>query len=124
MHLNLRARYILVGGINTVVGFLLFTCIFFLFEHVINYQFILVVAQILAVIFAHGTQRKFVWLSTQPYFNELVRFGSAYVAVTVFNIFLLHVAHEVFRFPVLVSQYTIGAVLILGNYFIQKHLIF
>ena len=89
-----------------------------------SYLLILLLSQGLAVLFSHFTQRKFVWRSNNSYLLELGKFGSSYLLITAVNVVSLSVAVEYFDLPVLPSQYTIGAVLILSSYLIQKRLVF
>lgn len=119
-----RSRYLIVGGVNTVFGFALFTGVFLLFENKFNYLTIFVFCQVVAVLFSHSMQRRFVWRTEVGYLVELFKFSASYFFISVINILLLAVAKERLNFPVLYSQYTIGFSLILAMYFIQKTWVF
>ena len=119
-----RVRYLFVGGINTAFGFVLFTGMFLVFQSHVNYILIFLFSQLLAVLFSHFTQRSYVWRSANTYGNELAKFATSYVVVSLINLFLLAVAVDGLSLSVLVSQYVIGLALVLGNYFSQKHWVF
>ena len=119
-----RSRYLIVGGVNTVFGFALFTGVFLLFEYKFNYLAIFVFCQVVAVLFSHSMQRRFVWRTDVAYHVELFKFSASYFFISVINLLLLAVAKERLNFPVLYSQYTIGFLLILAMYFIQKKWVF
>ena len=119
-----RSRYLIIGGINTAFGFALFTGVYLIFENRFNYLAIFISCQIIAVLFSHSMQRKFVWQSDLNYRGELLKFATTFLFASIINILLLAIAKERLNFPVLYSQYTIGSFLILSTYFIQKHWVF
>lgn len=119
-----RVRYLFVGGINTAFGFVLFTGMYLVFQSRLNYILIFLISQLLAVLFSHFMQRKYVWHSVNSYRNELTKFATSYVVVSLANLALLAVAVDLMSLPVLISQYVIGLALVLGNYFSQKHWVF
>ena len=119
-----RSQYLIVGGVNTVFGFALFTGVFLMFEYQFNYLAIFVFCQVVAVLFSHSMQRRFVWRTEVAYHVELFKFSASYFFISVINLLLLAVAKERLNFPVLYSQYTIGFFLILATYFVQKKWVF
>ena len=119
-----RSRYLIVGGVNTAFGFAFFTGMYLVFEERFNYLAIFVFCQVIAVLFSHSMQRKFVWRSELGYRGELLKFATTFLVASLINILLLAVAKERFNFPVLFSQYVIGFSLILGSYFAQKRWVF
>mgnify|MGYP002628679190 CR=1 FL=1 len=119
-----RAKFLLVGFLNTIAGFVIFTAFYFVLRNQISYVIILLISQVFAVTFSHSTQRIWVWKSTNSYVPEFVRFSTSYVAIGLVNLVLLRIAVESMMYPVLSSQFAIGTLLTLVNYFVQKHLIF
>ena len=119
-----RSQYLIVGGVNTVFGFALFTGVFLMFEYQFNYLAIFAFCQVVAVLFSHSMQRRFVWRTEVAYHVELFKFSASYFFISVINLLLLAVAKERLNFPVLYSQYTIGFFLILATYFVQKKWVF
>lgn len=119
-----RVRYILVGAINTLFGFLLFTGLYYLLIETLNYIGIFVLTQVIAITFSHFMQRNFVWRTKNRYSKELVKFASTYVTLSAVNIVLLAFAVEYVKLPTLSSQYAIGFLLIIVTFFFQKYWIF
>jgi putative flippase GtrA len=119
-----RAKFFLVGFLNTIAGFVIFTVLYLALKDEISYMVIVLITQLLAVMLSHSTQRILVWKSTGPYILEFVRFSATYAAIGLVNLVLLRIAVETMMYPVLMSQYAIGIVLALASYVIQKNLIF
>lgn len=119
-----RVRYILVGAVNTAFGFLMFTGLYYSLNEVMNYIFIFVVTQVIAVTFSHFMQRRFVWRTRNRYSKELAKFASTYFGLSLVNIASLSFAVEYLELPTLSSQYVIGFLLIIVTFFFQKYWIF
>jgi putative flippase GtrA len=121
---DVRSRFLLVGIVNTVVGFAIFTSLYFVLEDEVSYMLILLLSQIVAVMFSHSTQRNLVWKSESDYLPELTKFASSYLLITVVNLVLLRISVDFMDHPVLTSQYVIGALLIVVMFLVQKKWIF
>ena len=119
-----RLKFLLVGFLNTIAGFVIFTGLYFILKDQISYMLILLITQVFAVTFSHSTQRSLVWKSTASYLPEFFRFSASYSVIGIVNLVLLHIAVDFMNYPVLFSQFVIGIILILTNYIIQKNLIF
>jgi len=114
------ARYLIVGAWNTVFGLALFSILYLVVGQELGYIAVLTVAQVVAVLQAHATQRFFVWRSHAPYPGELLRFSAVYAATFLANVLLLALAVDTLGLPVLPSQWTIGGALIVLTYFVQR----
>lgn len=121
---NLRVKFLFVGIINTVFGFAIFTTLYLLLREFIDYIAIFVACQAVAVTFSHATQRRFVWKSSESYLWELLKFGSAYLGISIANLLLLYAAVDIYHCPVIISQYLIGASLVLVSYCVQSRFVF
>ena len=119
-----RLRYLIVGGVNTVFGFSLFTGLYLLLQNIAHYIFIFALTQSIAISFSHYTQRRFVWHSSETYINELGKFATVYITASGANVVLLIIAVEFLELSTLLSQYVIGFILILSTYFSQKLWVF
>ena len=119
-----RARFLLVGFLNTIAGFVIFTALYFVLNDQISYMIIALITHVFAVMFSHSTQRILVWKSNGSYMPELVRFSASYAAIGFVSLVLLRIAVETMMYPVLMSQYAIGITLTLISYVVQKKLIF
>jgi putative flippase GtrA len=121
---DVRSKFVLIGILNTVFGFAIFTLLYMILKEKMSYMAILLMAQIVAVMFSHSTQRVLVWKSGNEYFPELAKFASSYLVITAVNLLLLGIAVDFLDFPVLTSQYAIGALLVVAMFLIQKKWIF
>ena len=121
---DVRSKFLLVGFLNTIVGSVIFTGLYFILKEQISYLLILLISQIFAVLFSHSTQRTLVWKSTESFLPEFFRFSASYAVIGIVNIVLLRIAVDSMNYPVLISQFAIGIILILTNYIVQKNLIF
>ena len=121
---DVRGKFLLVGFVNTVVGFAIFTALYILFSNELNYLVILCLSQTTAIVFSHATQRNLVWKTSGPYLSELLKFSTAYIVISVANFILLRIAVDFFSFPVLKSQYFVSVLLISLAFIIQKLWIF
>ncbi len=121
---DMRAKFLIVGFLNTLVGFSIFFAVYHLLMERLSYVAILLISQIFAVVFSYSTQRSLVWKSAGPYFPEFFRFSGSYVAIGITNIVMLRIAVENMNFSILKSQFLIGILLTLTNYVIQKNVVF
>jgi putative flippase GtrA len=116
-----RVRYILVGAVNTLFGFLFFVGSYLLLKDYAHYLVIFLFVQVVAVTFSHFMQRKIVWKSNAVYFPELMRFSLTYVFAAILNVGLLWLSQEFFSQTVLLSQFIIGTLLIPVMFLFQKY---
>jgi putative flippase GtrA len=119
--LNLRVtRFAIVGAWNTLFGLALFTGAYLVLRGNLGYVAVLTIAQVVAVIQAHATQRLVVWRSSEPYLAELMRFAAVYAAVYAINVLLLTAAVSGLGLPALELQWIIGGALIVATYAVQR----
>lgn len=116
--------FVLVGGLNTLFGFLLFTFLYFLLIDLFSKFFIVAISTLISIIFSHFTQRSIVWKSNKNYFKEFLTFSSWYLMILVINLILLYVFTDFYKFNTLLTQYVISGVLIGLMFFVQKLFIF
>jgi putative flippase GtrA len=117
---RLVGRYAVVGVWNTVFGLATFTVLWWAFGDRVGYLVTLLVAQVVAVVQAHATQRVFVWRSRARYLPELGRFSLVYFGGLAVNMVALAVAVEWLGLPVLASQWVITAIVIVGQFTAQR----
>jgi putative flippase GtrA len=114
------ARYIVVGAWNTAFGLGCFSVLYLLLGSILGYLGVLTIAQLVAVIQAHWTQRILVWRSRAWYVPELIRFSSVYVGSFFANALLLTLAVDGLGLPALPAQWVIGAGLLIPAYLVQR----
>jgi putative flippase GtrA/SAM-dependent methyltransferase len=127
MTTNLKARarsrpvrYLVVGAWNTFFGVAFFTAFYLVVRGSLGYAAVLAIAQVIAVLQSHLTQRYIVWRSRGAYFRELARFSVLYVGTYFVNLGLLALGVDYLGFPVLPTQWTITVLLLFPIYTIQR----
>ena len=99
-----RVRFVIIGGVNTVVAYLLFV----LFELTLGgrYFLSLFLAYLLATMLAFVLHRRFTFGVTgrQSLIVDFLRFESVYVVMFLLNAALLPLFIEIFGWPSLVAQ--------------------
>ena len=115
-----KSRYVVVGGWNTAFGVVLFAVLLHLLADRLAYGWVLLICQVLAVLQAHWAQRRFVWRSQEPFWSELTRFSTVYIAAYVTNLALLVLFVEVLGRPVLESQLIVTILLVIATYSVNR----
>jgi putative flippase GtrA len=114
--------FVVVGGLNTLIGFGLFAAFHRLLGEHLSYQLTLVPTYALGTLIAFWTQRRFVFRVRGHVLPDLARFASVQMGSLVVNAVLLTVLTELLGLPVLVGQAISLAVIVVGTYF--AHLLF
>ena len=116
-------RYLLVGIWNSVFGVGIFL-ILSLSLPKLSDSLILLISYLVSIVQAHFMQRKFVWNSTEKYFQELVRFSGAYISQFVANLVLLQIFVRFVGLNRSVSQIIIVLILTVVMFFVNKNGVF
>ena len=116
-------RYLLVGLWNSVFGVGIFLILSQSLPKLSD-SLILLIAYVVSIVQAHFMQRKFVWNSSENYFQELVRFSGAYISQFVANLVLLQIFVRFVGLNRSVSQVIIVLILTIVMYFVNKNGVF
>ena len=116
-------RYLLVGIWNSVFGVGIFLILSLSLPELSD-SLILLIAYLVSIVQAHFMQRKFVWSSTERYFQELVRFSGAYISQFVANLVLLQIFVRFIGLNRSVSQVIIVLILTVVMFFVNKKGVF
>jgi putative flippase GtrA len=121
-----RVRFLVVGGINTVVGYLLFAALQLSVGHVIGYLGSLYGSYVLAVTLAFVLHRRFTFRveGTGSRLVDFVRFASVYVVSLAANTVVLPLLVELARLDPLVAQAISVVVTTIVSYFGHKYFSF
>jgi putative flippase GtrA len=117
------ARYLLVGIWNSVFGVGIFLILSLSLPELSD-SLILLISYLVSIVQAHFMQRKFVWSSTERYFQELVRFSGAYISQFVANLILLQIFVRFIGLNRSVSQVIIVVLLTVVMFFVNKNGVF
>ena len=116
-------RYLLVGIWNSVFGVGIFLILSLSLPELSD-SLILLISYLVSIVQAHFMQRKFVWSSTERYFQELVRFSGAYISQFVANLVLLQIFVRFVGLNRSVSQIIIVLILTVVMFFVNKNGVF
>jgi putative flippase GtrA len=105
-----------VGAYNTAVGYAVFATLVLLFEEVVHYTVLLVVASVIGTLNAFVSYRVVVFGVRGRFFPDLLRFSSVYLAALGVNVVALPVVVSLTGMPVLVAQVIIVAFTTVGTY--------
>jgi putative flippase GtrA len=115
-----RVAYLLVGGINTVVGLAWFYVLHLLFGDTIGYMGTLVGAYALGMITGFAMQRRFVFKVVGPVMLDFMRFAVVTAATFGLNALLLPLFVEVVGVPVFPAQIVSIALTVVMSYFAHR----
>jgi len=116
-----RVAFLIVGGMNTVIGTLWFIFFLWLFPHgATGYLGALACAHIAAVLCAFVLYRRFVFRVTGHVLRDLARFELVNLSTLSFNFIALPVLVEVFGWPVLLSQLIITGATVVYTWFAHR----
>lgn len=113
-------RYVIVGAWNTFFGIAAFAVLWVLLRDTVRYGWVLLIAQIVAVLQAYYSQRTFVWRSRGSWIPELGRFALVYIATYFANLGLLAACVEWLRWQVLPSQIGITFLFVAVTFFVNR----
>ncbi len=117
------SRYVLVGIWNSIFGVGIFLILSLSLPELSD-SLILLISYLVSIVQAHFMQRKFVWSSTERYFQELVRFSGAYISQFVANLVLLQIFVRFIGLNRSVSQVIIVLILTVVMFFVNKNGVF
>ena len=116
-----RVAFLIVGGMNTVIGTLWFIFFLWLFPHgATGYLGALACAHIAAVLCAFVLYRRFVFRVTGHVLRDLARFELVNLSTLSFNFAALPVLVELFGWPVLLSQLVITGAAVVYTWFAHR----
>lgn len=120
-----KIRFILAGGINTVVGLSIYPILFFLMAPLkLHYLVILVFSQIICVIFAYLTNKFLVFKTTGNYIREFSKFVTFHLAYFAANLVALPILVEFVRINPVWAQTAFAALVIVSSYFWHSQITF
>jgi putative flippase GtrA len=116
-----RVAFLIVGGMNTVIGAGWFVLFLWLFPRgAVGYLGALGCAHIAAVLCAFVLYRRFVFRVTGRVLGDLARFELVNLSTLGFNFAMLPVLVEVLGWPVLPSQFAIAGVTVVYSWFAHR----
>ena len=119
-----EVRYLVVGGWNTLFGYLVFAILQLTIGGTIGYMPVLVIAQIIGILNAYLCYRAFVFQVKGNWWLDLIRFSTVYWIVFGVNLIALPIMVSVLGMNVLVAQAIFLVVTVIASYFAHNHFSF
>ncbi|OBH03247.1 hypothetical protein A5696_09140 [Mycobacterium sp. E2699] len=116
-----RVAFLIVGGMNTVIGAVWFVFLLWLFPSgVVGYLGALLCSNTAGVLCAFVLYRRFVFRVTGHVLRDLVRFELVNLSTLSFNVAALPLLVEAFGWPVLLSQVVITGATVVYTWFAHR----
>lgn len=119
-----KLRFLIVGGYNTLFGYLAFALAYVLFGAQIHYTILVILVHFIALTNSFITQRFFVFKSRGPWFAEFMRFQVSYLALLPVGLGLLALLHDYAGLPVLLAQAYALVIMVVISYLSGRHFTF
>lgn len=116
-----QVLYLVVGGWNTLFGYLVWALLQLLLGDVLPYLAVIVLAWPIAVLNAYLCYRYLVFRSRGPVLRELPRFSIVYLLTLAANLAVLPVALEVLPFNIYVVQALFTGVVVVCSYLAHRY---
>lgn len=99
-----KIRYLLVGGLNTLFGYLVGVGVYKLMSHALDVWVIGIVSNMLAISFSFVTYKLFVFKTAGQWLQEYLKAYSVYGAMAIVGIALLWLYVEVLSLSIWLAQ--------------------
>ena len=119
-----QIRYLMVGGWNTLFGYLVFVGLYFISKEFIHYVIILILSYIINITNAYLCYKFFVFKTKGNYLKEYFRFYLVYGTAFLINLALLPLFVELFKIHPLIIQAIITGFTVIISYFGHKYFSF
>lgn len=116
--------YLVVGGWNTLFGYLVWALLQYLLHDYVYYLFILILAWFPAVLNAYIGYRIFVFRSKGNIWRELPRFSLVYVGTLCISLVGLPILLHVLPFNIYVTQALFTMAMVVASYLSHKYFSF
>ncbi|MFA5839265.1 MAG: GtrA family protein [Candidatus Margulisiibacteriota bacterium] len=119
-----KINYLLVGGWNTLFGYLVFVGLYFWLGNRTNYLVLLLISNVLSITNAYIGYKLLVFKTRGNYFREYLRFYMVYGAAILINFLLLPIAVEVLKITPPVAQGILMWLTVVVSYIGHKYFSF
>jgi putative flippase GtrA len=120
---NEKIRFLAIGGINTVVGYLLFALFYWLLGTEL-YLAAYIASYVVALFSGYTLQRLVVFRVKGHLVLDFLRYTTVQLGAFVVNIILLPLFVEVFKIDPLISQAIILFITVVSSYFAHRYFSF
>jgi putative flippase GtrA len=113
-------RFGLVGLVNTAFGFAVFVVLQLTLGRIVHYLVVLVVANVIAILWAYVLQRRLVFRFIGGWWAGLLRFSVVYLGAFAANLVMLPALHELLHIDVIPAQAIATVVQAFGTYLAHR----
>ena len=121
-HIPEKIRFLLVGGFNTVVSYLLFALLYEVIG--LHYNTALAVQYLITVNMSVLTMRYYVFRSKGNFLREFTKAWSVYIFIFFFNAAMLNLFVEILGLPPLIAQALYLVISTVVTFILHKYLSF
>lgn len=120
-----KLRFVLAGGLNTLVGLAAFPALYFLLQpQTLGYMVILTISQALCIGFSYLTNKFLVFRTSGDYVGESLRFAAFHLGYFILNLVVLRFCVESFGFSPVPSQLSFAVLVIITSYIWHSRITF
>lgn len=119
-----QIHYLMVGGWNTLFGYLVFAGFFYMLKHRFHYEIIFIFSYIIGITNAYICYKFFVFKTKGGYLKEYLRFYLVYGSTLLINLLLLPFFVDILKIQPLVSQAIITIFTVIISYIAHKNFSF
>jgi putative flippase GtrA len=121
---NRKLRFLVVGGWNTLFGYLSFYVLYLLAAGRLHYLIIAVLAHFVAVTQSYVMQRRLVFRSAAPVTGEFVRFNASHIGTLLFGLLAMALLVEAAGMSPLIAQAIVILMSVVLSYLLHSRLSF
>jgi putative flippase GtrA len=119
-----KLRFLVVGGWNTLFGYLSFYALYLLAADRLHYLIIAILAHFVAVTQSYVMQRRMVFRSDAPVAGEFLRFNASHVGTLLFGLLAMYLLVEAAGLSPLLAQAIVILTSVILSYVLHSHLSF
>jgi len=119
-----KVRFLLMGGFNTAVGYILFVSFYFLFKNILHYQLILFLSYLPTTMVSFLTFKFFVFRTKGRWMKEYLRVVMTSGVVYMTNFISLYLLVEIFKIYILIAQLIAISAMTVVSYLMNKYFSF
>ena len=122
---QVKVRFILAGGLNTVIGLSVFPLLYLLMEkYKVHYMVVLCISQVIGVLFAYCTSKFLVFRTKGNYLAEFTKFVTFHLSYFVANLVALPLMVSGLALNPIVAQSIFAIAVIVSSYFWHSRITF
>lgn len=119
-----RLRFLIVGGWNTLFGYLSFYVLYLLAGNRLHYLIIAILAHFIAVTQSYFMHRRLVFRSNAPVTGEFLRFNASHVGTLLFGLLAMTLLVEAAHMSPLIAQAIVILTSVVLSYCLHSRLSF